>query len=130
MTDDPASAGQALRTKMFGDAFAARPLDFPEWDRLTKEVLFGRVWSRPDLDLRTRSLCQVAALTVLNRPDALRHHLGAALRNGATAAELQEVILQMGFYGGWPCAASAFPILAQILGQIDGAATETATESP
>jgi alkylhydroperoxidase/carboxymuconolactone decarboxylase family protein YurZ len=118
-SDEFSSIGQALRIKMFGDEVASKHASFPEFDSLTRDIVFGRVWSRPQLDLRTRSLCQVAALTVLNMPDHLQHPMTAALRNGATADELKEVILQMAFYGGWPCASTAFSVFARVLGDKD-----------
>jgi len=72
--------------------------------RLSDELVYGRVYTRPGLDLRTRSMLTVAALTVLGRDDYLRRHLQGALHVGVTPAEIKEILMQMAFYGGMPCA--------------------------
>jgi 4-carboxymuconolactone decarboxylase len=53
---------------------------------------YGEVLSRADLDLHTRQLCTVAALTALGHATLqLEWHRQAALRVGANTAELDEV---------------------------------------
>ena len=52
----------------------------------------------------------VAALTVLGRDDYLRRHLQGALHVGVTPAEIKEILMQMGFYGGMPVALKALRI--------------------
>jgi 4-carboxymuconolactone decarboxylase len=78
--------------------------------RLSDEVVYGRVYTRPGLDLKTRSMLTVAALTVLGRDDYLRRHLQGALHVGVTPAEIKEILMQMGFYGGMPVALKALRI--------------------
>ena len=78
--------------------------------RLSDELVFGRVYTRPGLDLKTRSMLTVAALTVLGRDDYLRRHLQGALHVGVTPAEIKEILMQMGFYGGMPVALKALRI--------------------
>ena len=55
------------------------------------ELAFGRVYTRPGLDLKTRSMLTVPALTVLGRDDYLRRHLQGALHVGVTPAEIKEI---------------------------------------
>lgn len=74
----------------------------PDFERYVVGFVAGDVWSRPNLDLKTRSLCTVAALTALGRPNALNLNLSIALENGATEAEIIEVMFQMGVYAGFP----------------------------
>jgi 4-carboxymuconolactone decarboxylase len=78
--------------------------------RLSDELVFGRVYTRPGLDLKTRSMLTVAALTVLGRDDYLRRHLQGALHVGVTPAEIKEILMQMAFYGGMPVALKALRI--------------------
>ena len=54
------------------------------------------------LDIKTRLLCTIAALTVLGRPEQLAVHIDRALGCGATRTEIEEVMLQMSAFGGFP----------------------------
>jgi 4-carboxymuconolactone decarboxylase len=87
----------------------------PKLAELTDEVMFGDVWARPDLSPRDRSLITVAALTALGRTDQLRSHLGLALDNGVTSAELAELATHLAFYAGWPSGMTAATTLRQVL---------------
>jgi 4-carboxymuconolactone decarboxylase len=93
--------------RMFGD-FAPALVSF------TDEVLFGQVWTRPDLSPRDRSLVTVAALTTAGNAEQLTYHLGLARKNGATEAELIEAITHLAFYAGWPRAMSAMAVAKQV----------------
>jgi nicotinamidase-related amidase len=76
--------------------------------RYAIEFPFGDLYRRPGLDLRARELATVAALTVQGHAlPQLRMHVGAALAAGATAVEVEEVIMQMAAYGGFPTAINA-----------------------
>ncbi|MET0548358.1 MAG: carboxymuconolactone decarboxylase family protein [Xanthomonas sp.] len=83
----------------------------PTFARLTDEVLFAEVWQRPGLSPRERSLVTVAALASLYRLEQLPFHLAHALDNGLDRDTLAEAITHLAFYAGWPCAASALPLL-------------------
>jgi len=74
-------------------------------------VLFGDVWERPGLAKRDRSLITVACLVALYRTNELPGHVKRALDNGVTRGELVELVTHLAFYGGWPVANSAVPIL-------------------
>ena len=78
---------------------------------------WGEIWTRPGLDRRTRSGVTLTALVALGQEHELAMHVRAALRNGLTADEIGEVLLQCAIYCGVPAANSAFAI-AQ--GVIDG----------
>ena len=65
------------------------------------------LYSRPGLDQKTRSLCTIAALTVLGYTEELKLHIRGALNNGATQQEIEEVLLQMAAYGGIPASIGA-----------------------
>lgn len=69
------------------------------------------IYNRGVLDQKTRSLCNIAALTVLGRAEETRLHILGALKNGSSWEEIEEVILQMALYGGLPCANGAFMVM-------------------
>jgi 4-carboxymuconolactone decarboxylase len=69
---------------------------------ITVENLFGDIWTRPGLELRERSMITVAALTVLGREPELRVHLRGALNLGISQQALEEMMIHLAHYGGWP----------------------------
>ena len=81
---------------------------------LTDNVLFGDIWTRPQLRLRERSLATVAALVAMYRLEQLPFHFQRALDNGLSVDELSEVITHLAFYSGWPTAASALNVLSEL----------------
>jgi 4-carboxymuconolactone decarboxylase len=81
---------------------------------VTIPILFGEIWSRPGLSLPERSMITVAALTVLGRTDELKLHVAGAKRLGIGRAALEEVAIQMGFYGGIPVARGALNAIKQV----------------
>ena len=120
---DAAEKGRALLLEIFGEAYVAardgRETDFTAaYNRLAEEAAYGMVWSRDDLDLKTRSLLTIASLTALGRAGALRVHLLAAINNGATAEEIREAILHTAIYAGFPAARDATQLAQQVLTEL------------
>jgi len=77
----------------------------PDFGRLVIEFPFGDIYSRPGLDLRSREIATVAALTAMgNAATQLKVHIQAALNVGVTRSEVIEVIMQMAVYAGFPAA--------------------------
>ena len=72
------------------------------------EHAWGSTWLRDGLALKQRSLCTVAMLAALGRSQELKGHLRGAMNNGATLAELREVLLHVAPYAGAPAAIEAF----------------------
>lgn len=99
----------------------------PKLAELTDQVLFDDVWQRSGLPKRDRSLITVATLVALNRSEQLPFHLGRAVENGVSHAELVEVVTHLAFYAGWPTAASAVQALRNLL-QSDLAAARPTQE--
>ncbi|MDA8502935.1 carboxymuconolactone decarboxylase family protein [Citrobacter sp. Awk 2] len=89
-----------------GDAVVESLQDIaPDFARYLIEFPFGDIYSRPGLDLRSREIATVAALTALgNAAPQLKVHIGAALHVGLTQDEIIEVIMQMAVYAGFPAA--------------------------
>ena len=80
----------------------------PELAKLTIEFGFGDIYSRPGLDLKSREIATVAALTALGFAiPQLKVHIKAALNVGCTQDEIKEIIIQMSAYAGFPAALNA-----------------------
>jgi 4-carboxymuconolactone decarboxylase len=74
----------------------------PQFEEYVTEFLAGEVWSRPQLDLRTKSLVTIAAVAAMGRPLALDLNIRMALNNGASRQDIIETLLQIAPYGGFP----------------------------
>ncbi len=80
----------------------------PDLARYTVEYPFGDIYSRQGLDLKSREIATVAALSAMgNAEPQLRVHINAALNVGCTPEEIVEIIIQMSVYAGFPAALNA-----------------------
>ncbi|GAT35587.1 4-carboxymuconolactone decarboxylase [Terrimicrobium sacchariphilum] len=96
----------------------------PEFAWVNVTFPFAELYTRNVLDLKTRELCTVAALTVqgFSIPE-LKLHIRAALRCGASREEVVEVITQMIAYCGFPAATNALLTAKSIFEDLDGEGT-------
>lgn len=77
----------------------------PDLGRYTIEFPFGDIYSRSGLDLKSRQIATVAALTALGTADPqLKVHINGALNVGWSRKEVVEVIIQMAVFAGFPAA--------------------------
>lgn len=106
--------GDRLLERLFGPQ-EDPPEIYREITELEREYLFGKIWLRPDLALRDRSLITVAALTALGRAAELRIHLRGALKLGLTNKQLEEVMIHLAHYSGWPTAIQGLAALEEVL---------------
>lgn len=74
---------------------------------LALNAVFEPLWTDTRLDLRTRSLITVAILVALRSEEELAIHIPAAIRNGATVTEIEQLIYQAAGYAGFPAANTA-----------------------
>lgn len=74
----------------------------PDLSRFVVEFPYSEIYTRDEVDLKTRELCTVAALTVLGTIPQLKDHINAALNVGNSAKEIVEIIMQMSAYCGFP----------------------------
>jgi 4-carboxymuconolactone decarboxylase len=105
--------GEEIRKKLFKERYGkggALAELAPDLDEMVTEVVFGRVWSRPQLDLRMRGVANIAALTALGRLPQLKSHILNGLNAGLTKEEIVEILIQMAFYAGVPAVSSAFQV--------------------
>lgn len=106
--DQLAQRGRALAERLFGPL--ARPgADGPgrAFDLVEERYVLGVIYLRPGLDLATRVLCTVAALTALGLVDEVARWAGAARRIGLAQVTVEEVVLQCAYYAGFPAARRA-----------------------
>ena len=81
----------------------------------TIEHLFAEVWARPGLGIRERRLVTLSILICLGNELTLRLHFAAAMKSGdLTDEEIDELILHVAHYGGWPMAAVASQVVRQL----------------
>lgn len=117
--DDLLARGREVTSKLWGERAGAPDLPAarlaPDFFSLVTQFCFGMFWSRPNLDLRSRSLCTVAQLAALGRTDELKAHLYGALNLGIRREELVEVLMQTACYAGVPAAVNALNAAAEVL---------------
>jgi 4-carboxymuconolactone decarboxylase len=117
--------GLAIRREVLGGAHVDRSLDrLNEFNRDFQDLItryaWGEIWSRPGLPRHTRSILTLGLMVALNRMDEFRMHVRAAVQNGVTRAEIQEVLLQVAIYCGVPAANSAFHAAEEVFAEMEG----------
>lgn len=92
----------------------------PDFAKYLIEFPFGDIYSRPQLDLKTREMGVVAALTALgNAAPQLKVHLHGALNVGCTREEVVEMIMQMAVYAGFPAAINGLLAAKEVFAERD-----------
>jgi len=93
----------------------------PDLGRFTIEFPFGDIYTRPDLDLRSREIAVVAALTALgNAAPQLKVHINGALNVGVTRDEVVGIITMMAVYAGFPAALNGMAAAKEVFAERDG----------
>jgi 4-carboxymuconolactone decarboxylase len=92
----------------------------PDFARYLIEFPFGDIFSRPGLDLKSREIAVIAALTALgNAAPQLKSHIQNALNVGCTRQEIVEVIMQMAVYAGFPAALNGLSAAKEVFKERD-----------
>lgn len=113
MSSSNRTPGEQRRRQVMGDAFVDRALSNasaftqPLQEHVNDQA-WGSTWLRGGISLKERSLCTVAMLAALGYTHELKGHLRGAMNNGATLAELREVLLHVAPYAGVPVTSAAF----------------------
>lgn len=120
MNDVKRDRGLATLTEIMGEEYvAARSKNANPFNerlhRFIEENCFGDTWQNEVLERKTRSLILISTLVALNRPAQVRAHVLSALNNGASVAEIEEVLYQTIAYCGLPAAADGFRIAEEVL---------------
>ncbi len=112
--------GMAIRREVLGNDHVDRAVALttaftaPFQEFITRYA-WGDIWSRPGLSRADRSMITLTALAVLRQEEELALHVRAALANGLSPSQIQEVLLQVAVYAGVPAANRAFAIAAEVL---------------
>jgi 4-carboxymuconolactone decarboxylase len=93
----------------------------PDLGRFVVEFAYGDVYERPGLDLKSREIATIAALTAIGdtKPE-LKDHIRGALNVGCNRQEVIEVIIQMSVYAGFPRAINGINTAKEVFNEIDG----------
>lgn len=91
----------------------------PDMSRFVVEFPYSEIYTRPEVDLKIRELCTVAALTVLGTAPQLKDHINAALNVGNSPKEVVEIILQMSAYCGFPKAINGVVAAKEVFSERD-----------
>ncbi len=111
--DDSVARGRALAAKLFAGTKTRSSVH----DRLrgfAVRHLFGEIWQGEDLELQERSLVTCAALIAMNLPEELRLHFVGAKNVGIPRKKIEELIVHLAYYAGYPCSASASWVLNEV----------------
>jgi 4-carboxymuconolactone decarboxylase len=114
--------GLEMRRRVLGAEHVDRSMaNVSEFSRpvqeLVTEYCWGAVWTRPGIELKTRSLLNLVMLTALNRSHELAVHVRGAVTNGCSVEEIQEALLQTVVYCGAPAALEAFRVAERVLAE-------------
>jgi 4-carboxymuconolactone decarboxylase len=117
--------GRVMRRQLLGDEYAEQVnrtvYDDPTMQKfidLASETVFGALWTRPGLDLKTRTLVCVVSDAATARPAELAIHLRMALRQGWTRDELTEVLLHLLGYVGAPLVREALLTAKEVFAKV------------
>jgi 4-carboxymuconolactone decarboxylase len=123
MTDEQRRAdGMRVRREVLGDAHVDRSIErttpfSADFQDLITRYAWGEIWTRPGLDRRMRSAVTLTALVARGQLEELAMHVRAARRNGLSADEIGEILLQTAVYCGVPSANAAFAVAQRVLAE-------------
>jgi 4-carboxymuconolactone decarboxylase len=112
--------GLARRREVMGDApdgdFEPGEAVDRDWERFLLEYLWGSIWTRPGLDVQSRCLCTLTALTVVGTDRSIGAYVRAALRLGLSEATIRELFFHLSFYAGDSLARRGVTVARQVFG--------------
>ena len=79
------------------------------------------MWGREELPHKTRSMLNLAMISILNRPHELKAHIKGALTNGVSRDEIREIFMQVSIYAGIPAGVDSFRIAREVFAELDKA---------
>lgn len=115
--------GVEMRRKLLGDEYVNRSNQANyqgsarKFIEVASEIVFGTLWTRPGLDLKTRTLICVVSDTATGRTSELPLHLSMALRQGWTEDELTEVLIHLLGYLGAPLVREAMLVARDVFAE-------------
>jgi 4-carboxymuconolactone decarboxylase len=114
--------GLEVRSAVLGKEYVENSLRTADafnkpFQEMVTEYCWGAVWGREELPRKTRSMLNIAMISILNRPHELKLHLRGALRNGVSKDEIREILMQVAIYGGVPAAVDSFRIAREVFAE-------------
>jgi 4-carboxymuconolactone decarboxylase len=124
MSDEQYDEAMAVRREVLGEqhvdrAESTKNAFTEDFQDLITRYAWGGIWTRPGLDRRMRSAVTLTALVAHGHWEELALHLVAARRNGLTAEEIGEILMQTAVYCGVPAANHAFAIAKGVMEEYD-----------
>ena len=131
MSDLKFENGMKVRREVLGNAHVERAeankTSFDaDFQRFITEMAWGSVWTRPNLERKTRHMITIAMMAALGKEHELAMHIRATKNTGVTPEQLKEVLQQVAVYAGAPAANTAFAIAKQVYAE---QAKEEATQT-
>ena len=123
MTAASGNADELAKARELYDRMKLGPYPEPSGDEfdlffaIASEVQWPKTWAGGELDVKTRSLCTIAALIASGKPQ-VHGHIPAALAVGASRQEIADVITHIAFYAGFPAAANTLLAAREVFGEI------------
>jgi 4-carboxymuconolactone decarboxylase len=122
MSEDNAlfEKGLPIRREVLGAEYVDASMEKADafmmsFQRATTAWAWGWAWGDQTLDRKTRSLLNLAMLTVAGHKDELKLHVKGALNNGVSVDEIKAVLLHATAYSGIPSGLSAFKAAHEVL---------------
>jgi 4-carboxymuconolactone decarboxylase len=111
--------GLEIRKAVLGEAYVNNALKNADsfnkpFQELVTEYCWGAVWGREELPHKTRSMLNLAMISILNRPHELKAHIKGALTNGVSRDEIREIFMQVAIYAGVPAGVDSFRIAREV----------------
>lgn len=116
--------GMAVRRSVLGDAHVDRSLeratDFDaDFQEFITKTAWGQIWTRPGLDIRTRSMLTIGMLAALGKDGELKLHIRATRNTGVTRDEVKEILMQAAVYAGVPAGNHAIALARAVYAEMD-----------
>lgn len=124
--DERTEKGVSLASEMLGQTFGERIREHITSGQFGADLArhgmthsYTDCWSREGLDRRARSLVTIGALIGMRQPNELKNHIKAGIANGLTVKEIEETLIQLSTYVGYPAIATAMTATIQVLRDLD-----------
>ncbi|MCC7081159.1 MAG: carboxymuconolactone decarboxylase family protein [Burkholderiales bacterium] len=126
MASERFNQGMVVRKEVLGAEYVDKSIKGADefslaMQELATENAWGAIWTRPGLPRKTRSLLNIALLTVMNRPHELKLHIRSSFTNGVTKEEIKEVLLQVAAYAGVPAGIDGFRLAREAFAEMEAA---------
>ena len=112
--------GFEMRKQVLGDDYVNKSFaNASEFDKPFQEFVtesaWGEVWTRNELDNKTKSIITMSVLLSLRAENEIALHTRGAVNNGVSAEELRAIAIHASVYAGVPSAISVIKIIKQVL---------------